>query len=63
MFNEYGDLINVEELCDILSIGKNAAYKLLDAGELKAFRTGRIWKIPKLSVENYILNKSGLHRQ
>lgn len=63
MFNEYGDLLNVEELCDILSIGKNAAYKLLDTGELKAFRTGRIWKIPKLSVEKYILNKSGLYRQ
>lgn len=63
MFNEYSDLINVDELCEILSIGKNAAYDLLNSGELKAFKTGRVWKIPKLSVEQYILEKSNLVKQ
>lgn len=63
MFNEYNDLLNVEELCDILGIGKNVAYDILNNGEIKAFRTGRIWKIPKVAVEEYILIKSGLKRQ
>lgn len=63
MFNHYEDLLSVEELCEILAIGKNAAYEILNTGEIKAFRTGRIWKIPKLAVEEYILTKSGLKRQ
>ena len=63
MFNQYEDILNVEELCEILGIGKNIAYEILNNGEIKAFRRGRIWKIPKISVENYILIQSGLKRQ
>ena len=60
MFNEYNDLITVEDLCEMLSIGKNAAYKILAAGELKAFRYNRVWKIPKDSIIEYIKTKSNL---
>lgn len=56
MFDEYGDLVTVEELCEMLSIGKNAAYELLDKNAVKAFRIKRIWKIPKKSVIDYISN-------
>lgn len=63
MFNQYNDLLNVEDLCDILVIGKNSAYTILNSGEIKAFRTGRIWKIPKVAIEEYILIKSGLKRR
>lgn len=58
MFNEYNDLITLEEFCEILSIGKNTAYKLLSSNQIGAFRIGRIWKIPRIAVENYILQKS-----
>lgn len=60
MFNEYSDLIGVEELCEMLSIGKNAAYKLLSSGQLKAFRHNRVWKIPKQSVIEYVIQKTNL---
>jgi len=60
MFNEYTDLVTVDELCEMLSIGKNAAYQLLSSGKLKAFRLNRVWKIPKTSVEKYILESSSL---
>lgn len=63
MFNEYSDLINVDELCNMLSIGKNTAYTILNADKIKAFKAGRIWKIPKLSVEKYILEQSKLIEQ
>lgn len=63
MFKEYNDLLNVEELCEVLSIGKNAAYDILNAGEIKAFKTGRVWKVPKQAIEEYILIRSGLKRQ
>ena len=60
MFNDYGDLVSVEELCEMLAIGKNAAYTLLSSGKLKAFRHNRVWKIPKQGVTNYILAQSKL---
>ena len=60
MFNDYGDLLTVEGLCETLAIGRNMAYRLLNSGELKAFRCGRVWKIPKESVELYIRTQSGL---
>jgi len=58
MFNQYKDLLNVEDLCEVLGIGKNVAYDILNTGQVKAFKMGRIWKIPKLAVEDYILIKS-----
>lgn len=54
---ESEDLITLEELCSILAIGKNTAYALLNTGEIKAFRIGRIWKIPKSSIVEYIQRK------
>lgn len=63
MCNDPCELLTLEELCETLIIGKNTAYILLQTGEIKAFRTGRIWKIPMLSVQEYILRKSGLIRR
>lgn len=63
MFDEYDDMITIEDLCMILSIGHNTAYNLLKSHKLKAFRMGRIWKIPKLAVEDYILSQSGLNKK
>jgi len=60
MFNEYNDLVTVEDLCEMLSIGKNAAYTLLASGDLKCFRLKRVWKIPKQSVIEYIKQQSKL---
>lgn len=52
------DLINVDELCELLSIGHNAAYALLNEGKIKAFKIGRVWKISRIAVEKYILTES-----
>ena len=54
------ELVTIEELCDILHIGKNAAYKLLASGKLKCFRMSRTWKIPREGVNRYIREQSKL---
>lgn len=51
MLNEYGDLLTIDELCEILMIGRNTAYHILNSGRVVAFRIGRRWKIPKKSVQ------------
>ena len=59
--NTVPELLSIEELCDILCIGSNTAYTLLNSGELTgAFRIGRIWKIPKEAVSLYIKKKMSL---
>lgn len=54
MLENYDDVLTVEELCEILKVGQNAAYTLLNSGELKAFRNGRVWRIPKQTVIEYV---------
>lgn len=53
-FPEEPELITFDELCETLMIGRNTAYKLLKSGKLKAFKIGRVWKIPKRAVSDYI---------
>ena len=60
MFEEYRDLLSVEEMCEMLSIGKNSAYQLLASGKIHCFRHNRIWKIPKAGVVEYVLKQSSL---
>ncbi len=58
MFNQYPDIMTVFDVSEALFIGKNRVYELLEKGELKGFRIGRVWKIPKNNLEEYILNQS-----
>lgn len=54
------DILTPDEVMGLLNIGKNAIYKLLESGELKAFKIGRNWKIPRKSLEKYIDNQINL---
>ena len=58
MNNDLTDLITVEELCDLMMIGRNSAYQLLNSGQIKCFRINRVWKIPRASVNAYIIEQS-----
>ncbi len=60
MYNDPNELVTIDELCSILAIGRNTAYDLLIKQKIKAFKIGRIWKISKLAVEDYIRTQSGL---
>lgn len=55
MLEEYQDILTVDEACEALRIGYNAIYELLRTGKLKAYRNGRVWRIPKVAVQEYIL--------
>lgn len=55
-------VMEIDELCDMLGIGKNTAYQLLNDGEIDAFKVGTVWKIPKKSVENFIDRKCNERR-
>lgn len=60
MLSEYPDILTTDEACEALRIGYNALYDLLQSGNLKAYRNGRLWRIPKKSVVQYIIEQSKL---
>lgn len=60
MLNQYGDILTVENLCEFLLIGRNRAYDLLKTQQIKGFQIGRVWKIPKFAVEEYLMCHSSV---
>jgi len=46
-------LLTIDELCQQLFISPTTAYRLLQTGEITAFKLGT-WKIPAKSVKEYI---------
>jgi len=56
IFENYPDVVNVEELCLMLGgISKKLAYRLLSNGEIRSVKIGREYKIPKSYVRTYLL--------
>lgn len=60
MFDEYNDIMTIEDVMEALGIGKNSAYALLNNGELKGFRLKGRWKIPKQAIIEYIKTQATL---
>jgi excisionase family DNA binding protein len=55
--DNYGDILSVKDVCEILGIGANNAYKILAKGEIINFKIGSVRKIPKQCLQEYINNK------
>lgn len=58
MLEQYDPVLLPEEAAEILRIGMNQMYKILNSGELKAYRVGRTWRVPKESIINYLMEKA-----
>ena len=54
MLNNTKDILTLKDLQELLHIGKNTALRLVQSGEIKAFRVGNQGRILKGSVERYI---------
>ena len=58
MLEAYCDILSVEEVCEALRIGANQAYDLLNNGKVKGYKQGRVWRIPKQALIEYIVKQS-----
>lgn len=45
VFEEYRDLLSVEEMCEMLCIGKKLGISIAGVWKIHCFRHNRIWKI------------------
>lgn len=46
------------DVMDILCIGKNSVYALLNSGKLRGFRVGRSWRISSEALEEFMLSNN-----
>ena len=60
MLEGYADILAVDEACKAPRIGYNAIYELLNSSKLKGYRNNRAWRIPKIAVQEYILERAKL---
>jgi len=47
-------VLKVDELSRILSIGRNSAYELVLSGKIRSVKIGRTYHIPRSAVEDYL---------
>ena len=52
-------LLEIHEIQQMLGIGRNKVYALLQSGEIEAFKIGREWKVTDEAVEAYIAKLRG----
>lgn len=54
MFPDYPDIVAIKQLREMLGISRQLAYDLINDGELQAIKIGTSFKIPKVSVINFV---------
>ena len=54
LISQFGDILTIDDACEILKIGRGQCYGLLRTSRLKAFKMGKTWKIPKEAVIEFI---------
>lgn len=58
MLENYETILVPEECAEILRIGMNEIYRLLNRKELNGYKVGKTWRIPKQNLIQYIQSKS-----
>lgn len=54
MLKKYPDVLSINDVMDILHLGRNKVYELLKQGALKSIRVGRKYIIPKKSMVDFL---------
>lgn len=54
MLDNYADVLTPKELKEVLRIGFNKVYELLNNGDIKSLRVGTKIRIPKSAVIEYL---------
>ena len=52
-FLEENEYLTPKEVMNLLYIGRNTFYKLVNSGELKAFRIGKLWRVRREAIVSF----------
>lgn len=57
LFETYPDVVSINEIQQMLRIGKNAVYELLKTQKLKSIKVGKRYIVPKKYVIDFLLEQ------
>ena len=57
LFSTYPDVVSIDEIQQMLRIGKNAVYELLKTEKLKSIKVGKKYVVPKKFVIDFLLEQ------
>lgn len=57
--SDYPDLLTVQDICEILRVGRRTVYKYIKDSTLQARMIAGKYRIPKISVVKFIRDISG----
>lgn len=52
--NMHQEVYTVQELAELLHIGRNAAYDLVKSGKIRSIRIGKSIRIPRSALEKFL---------
>ena len=58
MFENYTDIMSAHDVASEMHVSRNRVYDLLSTGQLRGYREGHTWKIPKLALIDYVMERS-----
>ena len=59
MVPDYPDIVTVAQLQRMLGISRHLAYDLINESSISGLKIGNAFKIPKVSVINYVMERQG----
>jgi len=54
MFNNFPDIVNVQQVSEMLNIGRSSVYTLLQNKQIRHVKIGRKYLIPKLAIVDFL---------
>lgn len=54
MFEEFSDVVTIDDLRNMLKIGKTLAYSLVKENKIESVKVGRNYRIQKIKVIEYL---------
>ena len=55
----YPDVVSTLQLCEMLGVSERTVYRLLVTNQIKHFKVGRAYRIPKVNVFAFMASESG----
>ncbi len=60
-FTEYPDIVSFDQMREMLHIGRNKGYTLLEQKKIRSIRIGNRHKIPKISIIEFLNQDSSIN--
>lgn len=54
IFNDYPDIVRIDEIQSMLQIGRNSVYDLLKQNLIKSIKIGKKYIVPKQSIIDFV---------